>query len=180
MKLRLFYLVAQKSIVGGALHAESVERHALAASHQYGVRTAHVLLAKRIAHIGTVDAALALYTCIAHAYSEHHRLRPLRVGSRVVIDRALTALIAREVKRSLQRGVGVYVLHAFQHSALLKKERHTRLQIDRARAVLAARHHHTAPTLLCTMLYGVVYRLGVVHRLVVAHCTKRRNAHHNR
>lgn len=62
MKLRLFYLIAQKSIVGGALHAESVECHALAASHQYGVRTAHVLLAKRIAHVGAVDATLALYT----------------------------------------------------------------------------------------------------------------------
>ena len=99
--------VCKERIVGRASHLEAAHPDVAASGKNYGVRTAHVLLAERVAHIAAVNAARTFNAGPCASDAKDHGFRPLRVCGTVVVDRSLSALITRQVQGCLQRRVVV-------------------------------------------------------------------------
>ena len=97
--------ISEESIIGRTLHLKVTHLHVMTSCKKQRMRTTHVLLAKRIAHVAAVYAACTFYASAHTSYSENHSLRPLWIRSTIIIDGSLSALVARKVEIGHQRRI---------------------------------------------------------------------------
>ena len=171
--------ISKESIIGRTLHLKVAHLHVMTSCHQNRMRTTHVLLAKRIAHVAAVYAASTFNASAHTSYSENHSLRPLWIRSAIIIDSSLSALVARKVEVGHQRRIVGQTAGAEQYSSFVQPQRNARTQEYATCGEGSLRHLHHSTALVSTITYGCVYCFGVVHSCVIRHSTVRKDADHD-
>ena len=172
-------LVAEYGVVGGIDDAYARHPDVAAVGNDDGMRPAHTLLAKPVAHVAAVDGAAAPNAAVVGVDDVDESERPLGIGRVVVVHSAQASAVAAEVLVRAERLVAAKLQAALDYGLTVEPERDARRHMERASDEDARRHHHPSPALLVAMGQGSVDGDGIVSG-AVADGAKRKNIDNER